>query len=283
MVVHERSATRQHGVRASKRQRHRDWLHCRDDANSSRGASRLPDRQGMRRTMKAIGYIRVSTEEQATSGSSLAAQQSAIRAYCVMRGIDLVSIVQDAGISATVRLADRPGGHYLTETLGASAVHAVVATKLDRLWRRVADCSECVRQWDSAGVSLHLLDLGGQAVDTSSAMGRFFVSLMSAVAELERDQLSERITSVLAHKRSKGERWCKNAPYGSQWSSEGHIEPCQAELDAVEVMRAAQHAGHSLTEIQAILSECGITNRRGESWSKSRVHEALKATRENKS
>jgi DNA invertase Pin-like site-specific DNA recombinase len=225
-----------------------------------------------------IGYIRVSTAEQATSGSSLAAQESAIRAYCAMRGLELVAIITDGGVSATIPLAERPGGRQMFDALATSAVAHVVATKLDRLFRRVSDCSACVRSWDNAGVSLHLLDLGGQAVDTSSAMGRFFLSLMSAVSELERDQLSERITTVLAHKRSKGERWSKDAPFGSQWSANNTVEPCQPELDALEVMHTSQQAGHTLSEIAHILAECGITTRRGTAWTRSRVHQVLHST-----
>ena len=62
--------------------------------------------------------------------------------------------------------------------------HYAVQTKLDRLFRNCQDCLQVTALWDRLGISLHLIDLGGQAIDTSSAMGRFFLTVMGGAAEI---------------------------------------------------------------------------------------------------
>ncbi len=69
--------------------------------------------------MQAIGYIRCSTHEQADSGLGLDAQAQRIRAYCGMKGLDLIEIVTDAGVSGGKPLAKRDGGLRLLEAIRA--------------------------------------------------------------------------------------------------------------------------------------------------------------------
>jgi len=88
--------------------------------------------------VKAIGYARVSTEDQATEGLSLAAQQQRIRAYCKAHGLNLAGVEVDEGISASRPLAKRPAGARLLNQLQDG--QAVVAVKLDRLFRDAGDC-----------------------------------------------------------------------------------------------------------------------------------------------
>jgi len=82
---------------------------------------------------KSIGYTRVSTNEQAEEGISLEAQQERLHAYCILRGLELVQIVSDPGVSAGKPLVKREGGNYLLEQLAMGTVQHVIALKLDRL------------------------------------------------------------------------------------------------------------------------------------------------------
>ncbi len=118
---------------------------------------------------KIAGYVRVSTEEQSREGISLDAQRARIEAYCAMRGLELVELVDDPGVSASKPLRARAGGQRLLDLLRRRRITGIVAFKLDRLFRNCADCLGNVEVWDRAGVGLHLLDLGGSAIDTSSA------------------------------------------------------------------------------------------------------------------
>src|SRR4051794_7553353 len=87
--------------------------------------------------MRVIGYVRVSTDEQARDGVSLAAQIEKVGAYARLYDLELVDIVTDAGASA--KTLDRPGFARVLAMLDAGEVDGVVVVKLDRLTRSVAD------------------------------------------------------------------------------------------------------------------------------------------------
>ena len=119
---------------------------------------------------KAVCYVRVSTMEQATQGVSLEAQEEKLRAYCQMTGLEIVKIIKEEGISATKPLKDRPGGKELIEIINKKQANHVVTLKLDRLFRNAEDALHVTNDWDSKGVTLHLVDMGGQAINTKSAI-----------------------------------------------------------------------------------------------------------------
>jgi site-specific DNA recombinase len=103
--------------------------------------------------MKAIAYVRVSTIEQADEGVSVDAQQAAVRAYCTLRGLDLAEIMVDAAVSGGKVLESRHGGKRVLEAVRKRTVRAVVACKLDRLFRDAGDCLNVTKDWDRAGVA----------------------------------------------------------------------------------------------------------------------------------
>ena len=153
--------------------------------------------------MKAVAYIRVSTEEQAREGVSLAAQRERITAYAALKGLTIVEFIEDAGVSAGKPLSRRHGGRRLLSMAGKEINHVLVY-KLDRAFRNTRDCLNTMHDWHEAGVSLHLVDMGGSSLDTSSAMGKVFITMIASFAEFERDVMGERIKMALRHMRSKG-------------------------------------------------------------------------------
>ncbi len=224
----------------------------------------------------AAAYIRVSTEEQAREGVSLAAQEERVRAYCTMRGLDLVAVVIDAGVSAGKPLHKREGGSKVLALLKGGKVQHVVAVKLDRLFRDCADCLEVTRRWDRASVALHLIDLGGQAVDTSSAMGRFFLTVMAGAAEMERNLVSERTSTALAYKRAKGEKLGGDVPFGCKLADDGvTLERCPIEARAEELITALRADGMSIRAIAAHLNDQHVPSR-GKRWHPTTVARLLK-------
>ena len=94
--------------------------------------------------IKAIGYIRVSTDEQAKEGMSLENQEAKIKAYCDLRDLKLLEIVEDAGISA--KNLRRPGAQKIMEMARKKMVDAVVVYKLDRMFRSTVDALETTKQ-----------------------------------------------------------------------------------------------------------------------------------------
>ena len=226
---------------------------------------------------RVVGYTRVSTAEQAAEGVSLDAQRVRIEAYCLYRGLDLVDVVVDAGVSASIPLARRPGGARLLANAGSAAV---VATKLDRLFRDAADCLVTTRAWDAADVALHVLDLG---VDTSTAFGRAFLTMAAAFAELERNLIAERTADGLAQvQKDGGTLGAEGYGWRRADATDNHgrlvCVEVAAELAVVERIIVARRAGLPYAAIAAALNVDEVPTKRGGIWHASTVRNiALRA------
>lgn len=227
--------------------------------------------------MQVIGYTRVSTDGQATEGVSLEAQRAAITAYCTMRGFTLAQIVEDAGVSGGVPLADRPGGAIVLEAIRGKKAAAVIAYKLDRVFRDASDCLAVTGAWDKGGVSLHLIDLGGQSIDTATAMGRFFLTVMAGAAELERNLIGERTTAAMQHKKATGQR-VGAIPYGYRLAADGKsLEAHPAEQAVIAAALELHAAGLSLRTVSAELSRRGFKARNGKEFAAPQIQRMLQA------
>lgn len=224
---------------------------------------------------RAALYIRVSTDEQAKHGVSLDAQEERLRAYCTMRGLDLAAVVRDEGVSGFKRLADRPGGAELLQMIARREVSHVVVLKLDRAFRNAGDALTRTEEWDRSGVSLHLVDMGGTALDTGSATGRMMLTMLAGFAQFERDLISERTAAALAFKKSKGAVYCGETPLGYSRDGDQLVE-CPDELATVASIRTMRAEGASVRTIALRLNEAGIPSKRGGRWAASSVHYVLK-------
>lgn len=148
-----------------------------------------------------VGYVRVSTEEQAVSGLSLAAQEDAIRAECERRGEPLVALYSDAGVSA--KTIDRPALNAALGDLDAGRGSVLMVAKLDMLSRSVHDASGLMLKAERSGWSLVALDVN---VDTGSPQGAALPQLLAVFGELERKLIGQRTRDALAVKRAQGHR-----------------------------------------------------------------------------
>ena len=202
---------------------------------------------------KAVCYIRVSTEEQARGGVSLAAQEEKLLAYCQLTGLEPVAMIREEGVSGAKSLAVRPGGAELLQLVAKKQAHHVVALKLDRLFRDAADALNQTKAWDKGGVALHLVDMGGQTLNTASAMGRFFLNVMAGFAELERNLIAERTEMAMAHKKAHLEAYAPT-PYGYNREGDTLTENPQ-ELKAVTQIREWRAAGWTLGKIAKELTK----------------------------
>lgn len=226
--------------------------------------------------MRAVGYVRVSTEEQADEGVSLDAQEARLRAYCALRGLELVAVHRDEGVSGGKAFASHPAGSATIAAIAAGDVAQVVVTKIDRAFRNAVDCLATVDAWRGAGVALHFVDMGGQAVDTSTAMGGFFLLMMAGMAEWELATIRERTRTALQHKKVRGERLGAD-PLGLHTPAAGTPwEPIAEELTAVRfiVERRAGRGRNRPTafrEIAAALTAAGHRTKRGGRWHASTV------------
>jgi len=194
--------------------------------------------------MKAIGYIRVSTEDQAREGISLDNQRAKIKAYCDLKEMDLIETIEDAGISA--KNLNRPGAKRVLEMAKGKQIDAIVVYKLDRMFRSTVDALETTRRFDKWGIFFHSIQ---ETLDTQSAMGRFFFTLTAALAEMERGIIGERTRAALSHKRANGEKTGGDVPFGYNLSSTGHLEANKAEQKAITLIHDLNRKGYSLRAI----------------------------------
>lgn len=227
--------------------------------------------------MGAVLYIRVSTEDQVNEGHSLEMQEARLRAYCDMRALDVAELIVDAGVSAGKPLATRPGGRKLLAAVAEGRATNVVALRLDRIFRDTVDCLTRVKAWDEAGVAFHLVDLGGQTLDTSSPMGKFFLTVMAGAATLERDITGQRIKDVKRHEKAKGSYLGGHAPYGYHHGEDGGLEPDADEQAIIDEARELRAAGLSLRRIGERLTERGLLPRKGGQWHAETVKALLAA------
>ncbi len=220
--------------------------------------------------IKAIGYIRVSTRDQAESGASLASQRTKIEAYAVLHDLELVEVIEDAGFSA--KSLDRPGMTKLLRLIRGRKITTVVVAKLDRITRSVRDLGELIDLFQRSGVEFASV---ADHIDTSTASGRLVLNVMGSVSQWEREAIGERTSEALAVMRSNGRRISRHAPYGYRLNGQGWIED-EREQEAVQVMRTLRAEDLSLRQIAAELERQGHHNRSGRRLSAQTIANVLK-------
>lgn len=215
-------------------------------------------------TVEAVGYVRVSTDEQADSGLGLEAQRRRIAAYCEAQGWRLVETVTDEGVSG--KTLDRPG---LTRAVGMlQPGRILVALKLDRLTRGGArGLDELTERALAAGGDWATVE---GSYDTSSAMGRFMMRLVAEIAQLEREQTAERTSQALGVKRERRER-LGTTPLGFETvtAEDGtrRVIRDEAEQETVRLARELRAGGLSLRRVGQELGRRGRRTKRGGQWS----------------
>lgn len=208
--------------------------------------------------MKAVGYIRVSTEEQATQGVSLDAQKAKLEAYAGLYDIELVDIIIDAGQSA--KSLDRPGLRQALEMLDSGEVEAMVIVKLDRLTRSVKDLDWLLENYFADKYSLMSVS---EQVDTRTASGRLVLNVLMSVAQWERETIGERTSAALQHKKSQGEHI---GGVGFGYRVTGKKLAKAKEHKTVELIQQLRGEGKTLQAIADYLNEKNIQTARGGKW-----------------
>lgn len=225
--------------------------------------------------MKAIAYCRVSSVEQ-VEGTSLAAQEEQIRAYAKLKGIRLERVFSDMGVSGGKPISERPEGKKLVETIESGGVSTVIILKLDRAFRNVVDCLQSVDAWEEKRIALHIVDLGGNSIDTTSPAGRFMLTVLSAAAEMERGLINDRCNNGRAARKAEGKR-IGEIPFGYALAPDGKtLVESGEEQRAIRLARKLKRQGHSANGIAQELNRRGIPTKKGRAWTHVQVTRLLK-------
>lgn len=159
--------------------------------------------------MKTAIYVRVSTEEQAVEGYSISAQKKRLQAYCDSQDWEVVGFYVDEGISA--KDMNRPELQRMNEHIKLGLINCVLVYKLDRLTRSVLDLYKLLELFDQNNCKFKSAT---EVYDTTTAMGRLFITIVASLAQWERETIGERTRIGLEEKVRQGKYAAHVKPFG---------------------------------------------------------------------
>lgn len=216
---------------------------------------------------RAIGYTRVSTDQQVEQGVSLDMQREKIEQYCQLHDLELVDLLVEDGRSG--KDLERPQVKELLHRMRAGILEAVVVYKLDRLTRAPRDLYLLVDdELNPRGIDLHSVS---EHLDSRTPTGRAMMGLMGVFAQMEREVIGARTREALRHKAEQGH--LIHAPaLGFRAAGGGIAEPDAEELAVVRHVLALCEADLPFHRIAERLNGEGLPTKRGGRWHASTVH-----------
>jgi putative DNA-invertase from lambdoid prophage Rac len=202
--------------------------------------------------MPVYTYVRVSTQQQVNEGQSLVVQDRQCQGYALMHGFKVDLTFVEQGVSGSVPLQDRTEGGILVSTIRRGDI--VITPKLDRMFRSAADALEMLAFFKENGVQLHMLDLGGDV--TGNGISKLIFTILSAVAEAERDRTTERIRDVKKAQKIRGQFLGGKLPYGYRVdrANGNKLVPDEKQQRNIQTIIQYSKEGYSLRAIQIVLS-----------------------------
>jgi DNA invertase Pin-like site-specific DNA recombinase len=210
-----------------------------------------------KRSDLVIGYLRVSTEEQATSGLGLADQQQVIEQEAARRGWELMTKA-DEGYSA--KNLSRPAIADALDMLRKGEASVLVVSKLDRLSRSLLDFAVLMETAKKQGWQLVVLDL---ALDTTTPSGSLMANVMACFAEYERQMIGARTSAALQQLKAQGRRLGR---------------PVSLPVDVRQRIVTERKSGKTLAAIAEGLTTDAVPTARGGRWYPSTVKAVLAST-----
>ena len=196
--------------------------------------------------MRAIGYCRVSTDEQGESGLGLADQKATIQTEVVRRGWDFETMYAD--VASGKSLKGRADFGRALQVLADGEADVLVVAKLDRLSRSVSDFAAILAQSQREGWALDICDLG---VDTTTPSGKMVAQIMMVLAEWEREMIGDRTRRALQAAQARG----------THVGRKSNVDP-----ETLRLIRILRDSGRSWQGIADALDAEGIATAQGGQW-----------------
>jgi site-specific DNA recombinase len=222
--------------------------------------------------LRVAVYIRVSTEEQATEGYSISAQREKLKAYCIAQDWDVVGFYVDEGISA--KDMNRPQLQQMIQDIEAGKVDCVLVYRLDRLTRSVLDLYKLLNIFEKHNCKFKSAT---EVYDTTTAIGRLFITLVAALAQWERENMGERIRLGFQEKVRQGKYAHNHRPFGYNLDRKtGTLTINEEEAKVVRLIVDLYLKGYGANRICKYLNERNITTRDGNAWNDKPLMQLLK-------
>lgn len=217
---------------------------------------------------RAVAYIRVSTDEQASHGHGLDTQDRAVRAFAESQRYELVEVVSDPGVSGATRPADRPGFARVVEMAEAGQVTVLLVYRFDRLARHIAYAVNSVVELGEHGVAIRSVT---EPIDTATPMGRTIFAILAGMADQERTVITDRTASGRLSKARTGGFAGGRAPYGYERDGSKSLRIVPREARIVRRIYEARRKGQTLQAIADRLNAEGVPSPQGRRWHPPRV------------
>lgn len=206
--------------------------------------------------MKAIAYLRVSTDDQKLGVS---AQREALERYAKTNGLEIISWHIDEGLSGAFSIEQRPGLAAALAELEFYPGSVFLAYKRDRIARDTMTAAIVDRLVEKRGCTVRTAD--GLAYDQSPE-SKLIRSIMDIFAQYEREVIKQRTRMALAVKKGKGERCGGPAPFGYQWEGQAKV-PNQEEQITLKIILNMRLENKTYQEIADELNINDMQARRG--------------------
>ncbi|MBN1389175.1 MAG: recombinase family protein [Candidatus Thermoplasmatota archaeon] len=218
---------------------------------------------------RAVLYIRVSTEDQAKEGYSLSAQEERLKAYCLAKEWNVANTYIDDGYSG--RSDDRPAYRRMMADMDSWDI--LVVMKMDRIHRNSKNFTTMMENLNDNGKEFTSMQ---ESFDTTTAMGRFVMDIIQRIAQLESEQIGERVYIGMLQKAKEGTGWLGfNIPYGFEIEND-RIVQVPGEAAVIRLMYEKYIAGSSLSEICDHLMNNNILTKKGlRKWEKKTISRIL--------
>ncbi|MDQ0254889.1 site-specific DNA recombinase [Evansella vedderi] len=221
---------------------------------------------------RIAAYVRVSTKERAEEGFSIPAQRERLKNFCLSQdwGEEIDYFVDD-GWSA--KDLNRPKINELIKDVKRGKVDVVLVYRLDRLTRSVQDLYDLLKLFEKHNVAFRSAT---EIYDTTTAMGRLFITLVAALAQWERENLGERVTYVIEEMIDSGKRPGGKSAYGYRFK--GHdfnADIHEEEAKIVKKIFEWYAEGYGYRSIAKRLNELNVPTRTGVPWAPQTIRSML--------
>ena len=219
--------------------------------------------------MRAALYTRVSTEDQAKEGYSLDAQSKRLEAYCRVRGWEISGIYRDEGYSG--RNSTRPEYQRMFDE--SDSWDVLLVLKMDRIHRNSVNFALMMDDLRRKGKEFNSMQ---EKFDTTTAMGRFVMDIVQRIAQLESEQIGERVKVGMVRKAMSGTGYMGSGhPFGYVYNN-GTLTVVEYEAQTVRNVFDMRLKGMSLQNIADTLNNSFISTKKGCKWNKQTVYNILR-------
>lgn len=220
--------------------------------------------------MRVALYVRVSTQEQAREGYSIGEQIQRLQDYCKAMKWTVYKVYTDAGFTGAN--TERPAMQDLIRDVKDGKIGKVVVYKLDRLSRSQKDTLELIEgifiKNNTEFVSMT------ENFDTSTPFGRAMIGILAVFAQLEREQIKERMTMGKDARAKEGKWKGGKCPIGYKYV-DGELVIDEFYAMMVKEIFKLFNDGMPVRTIANMLNEKGYTNQYGVAWSNKQVRRTL--------